>query len=93
MLKLGVELWQAGKIGGYVFGPLNKAAMHEAGCAFESEHHYLAHLLGHTDPFGEINVTNGLYTTRTTSHIPVSQVRRRTAERESRERSVFPIRH
>ena len=74
MLKLGVELWQAGKIGGYVFGPLNKAAMHEAGCAFESEHHYLANLLGHTEPFGEINVTNGLYTTRTTSHIPVAQV-------------------
>ena len=28
MLKLGVELWQEGKIGGYVFGPLNKAGMH-----------------------------------------------------------------
>lgn len=74
MLKLGVELWQAGKIGGYVFGPLNKAGMHEAGCTFESEHHYLANLLGHTDPFGEINVTNGLYTTRTTSHIPIAKV-------------------
>ena len=74
MLKLGVELWQAGKIGGYVFGPLNKAGMHDAGLTLESEHHYLAKLLGHTDPFGEINVTNGLYTTRTTSHIPISQV-------------------
>lgn len=74
MLKLGVELWQQGKIGGYVFGSLNKAAMHEAGCAFESEHHYLANLLGHTEPFGEINVTNGLYTTRTTSHIPIAKV-------------------
>ncbi len=74
MLKLGVELWQAGKIGGYVFGPLNKAGMHEAGLDLESEHHYLARLLNHTKPFGEINVTNGLYTTRTTSHIPISQV-------------------
>ena len=74
MLKLGVELWQAGKIGGYVFGPLNKAAMHEAGLTLESEHHYLAQLLGHTEPFGEINVTNGLYTTRTTSHIPIAKV-------------------
>lgn len=74
MLKLGVELWQAGKIGGYVFGPLNKAGMHDAGLDLESEHHYLARLLGHTEPFGEINVTNGLYTTRTTSHIPISQV-------------------
>ena len=50
MLKLGVELWQAGKIGGYVFGPLNKAGMHDAGLTLESEHHYLAKLLGHTDP-------------------------------------------
>ncbi|MCD8084656.1 MAG: 4-hydroxythreonine-4-phosphate dehydrogenase PdxA [Clostridiales bacterium] len=74
MLKLGVELWQAGKIGGYVFGPLNKAGMHDAGLDLESEHHYIARLLGHTEPFGEINVTNGLYTTRTTSHIPISQV-------------------
>lgn len=74
MLKLGVELWQAGKIGGYVFGPLNKAGMHEAGLDLESEHHYLARLLNHTEPFGEINVTNGLYTTRTTSHIPIAQV-------------------
>lgn len=74
MLKLGVELWKAGKIGGYVFGPLNKAGMHEAGLELESEHHYLAKLLGHTEPFGEINVTNGLYTTRTTSHIPIAQV-------------------
>lgn len=74
MLRLGVELWQAGKIGGYVFGPLNKAGMHDAGLTLESEHHYLAQLLGHTEPFGEINVTNGLYTTRTTSHIPIAQV-------------------
>lgn len=74
MLKLGVELWKDGKIGGYVFGPLNKAGMHDAGLTLESEHHYLAKLLGHTEPFGEINVTNGLYTTRTTSHIPISQV-------------------
>ena len=48
--------------------------MHEAGLDLESEHHYLARLLNHTEPFGEINVTNGLYTTRTTSHIPISQV-------------------
>ena len=74
MLKLGVELWQEDKIGGYVFGPLNKAGMHDAGLTLESEHHYLAQLLGHTEPFGEINVTNGLYTTRTTSHIPISRV-------------------
>lgn len=74
MLNLGVELWRKGEIGGFVFGPFNKVALHEGGCQFESEHHYLANLLGHTEPFGEINVTNGLYTTRTTSHIPLKDV-------------------
>lgn len=74
MLDLGVQLYQEGKIEGFCFVPLNKAALHDAGCPFESEHHYLAHLLGHTEPFGEINYTDGLMTTRTTSHIPIKDV-------------------
>ncbi|MCC8025961.1 MAG: 4-hydroxythreonine-4-phosphate dehydrogenase PdxA [Clostridium sp.] len=74
MLKLAVELYQAKKIDGFCFAPLNKQAMIQAGCPFESEHHYMAHLFGHTDPFGEINVLGDLWTTRTTSHIPISKV-------------------
>lgn len=74
MLDLGVKLYQEGKIEGFCFVPLNKAALHDAGCPYESEHHYLAHLLGHKDPFGEINYTDGLMTTRTTSHIPIKDV-------------------
>ena len=74
MLKTAVELYQAGKIEGFCFVPLNKQAMIQAGCPFESEHHYMAHLFGHTDPFGEINVVENLWTTRTTSHIPISKV-------------------
>ena len=74
MLKKAVELYQAGEIDGFCFAPLNKQAMIQAGCPFESEHHYMAHLFGHTDPFGEINVLGNLWTTRTTSHIPISKV-------------------
>lgn len=74
VLKLCVDLFNQDKIGGFCFGPLNKASMHDAGCEFESEHHYLAHLLNHTEPFGEINVVEDMWTTRTTSHIPISQV-------------------
>ncbi len=74
MLDLGVSLWKSNKIDGFVFGPFNKVGLHEGGCVFESEHHYLANLLEHKEPFGEINVTNGLYTTRTTSHIPVKDI-------------------
>jgi len=74
MIKLGVELYQDGKIEGFCFGPLNKAGMIQAGCRFESEHHYMADLFKHTAPFGEINVVGDLWTTRTTSHIPIAKV-------------------
>lgn len=74
MLETGVDLFRARKIQGFCFAPLNKAAMKMAGCPYESEHHYLAHLFGHTGPFGEINVVGNLWTTRTTSHIPIKEV-------------------
>lgn len=74
LLKLAVELFQSKEIDGFCFGPLNKAAMIQAGCKFESEHHYMANLFNHTAPFGEINVLGDLWTTRTTSHIPIGKV-------------------
>ncbi|MDT4763003.1 4-hydroxythreonine-4-phosphate dehydrogenase PdxA [Sphaerochaeta sp. PS] len=74
MLELAVRLYQDRKIEGFCFGPLNKAGMKEAGCKFESEHHFMADLFAHTEPFGEINVVGNLWTTRTTSHIPISEV-------------------
>ncbi len=74
LLKLGVELFENKEIDGFCFAPLNKAAMIQAGCKFESEHHYMANLFNHTAPFGEINVLGDLWTTRTTSHIPISKV-------------------
>ncbi|MGE4583923.1 MAG: PdxA family protein [Sphaerochaeta sp.] len=73
-LKLGVELYQAKKIEGFCFAPFNKAGLKDAGCEYESEHHYLAQLFNHTEPFGEINVVGDLWTTRTTSHIPIKEV-------------------
>ena len=74
LLELAVRLYQEKKIHGFCFGPFNKSAMIQAGCTFESEHHFLAHLFGHTGPFGEINVLEDLWTTRTTSHIPIKEV-------------------
>lgn len=74
MLTFGVKLWREKAIEGFCFAPLNKAGMKEAGCPFESEHHLLAHEFNHTAPFGEINVLGDLWTTRTTSHIPIKEV-------------------
>ena len=74
-LDMGVKLFQDKMIQGFCFVPLNKAGMKEAGCTYESEHHYMAHLFGCSDkPFGEINVVDNLWTTRTTSHIPIKEV-------------------
>jgi len=74
-LTMGVKLFQDKMIQGFCFVPLNKAGMKEAGCTYESEHHYMAHLFGCSDkPFGEINVVDNLWTTRTTSHIPIKEV-------------------
>jgi 4-hydroxythreonine-4-phosphate dehydrogenase len=74
MLQVAVNLYKQKKIEGFCFAPLNKAGMKEAGCKFESEHHYMADLFQFTEPFGEINVVGDLWTTRTTSHIPISEV-------------------
>jgi len=74
MLELGVNLYKEGKIEGFCFTPLNKAAMKDAGCTVESEHHFMAALFNHSGPFGEINVLGDLWTTRTTSHIPIKEV-------------------
>ena len=80
-IDTAVKLYREGKIEGFCFGPFNKAMLKEDprmlkddGTHYESEHHYIAHLLGHTGPFGEINAVGKVWTTRTTSHIPVKDV-------------------
>lgn len=76
-LLYGLELLKQGKLDGLVFAPLNKEAMKRGGLEFEDEHRLLAHHLNWQQPFGEINVLNDLWTTRVTSHIPLSEVSRR----------------
>ncbi|MGI6298496.1 MAG: 4-hydroxythreonine-4-phosphate dehydrogenase PdxA [Saccharofermentanales bacterium] len=63
-----------GFIDGFVFAPLNKAAMRLGGFNFESEHELLAEFFGITGPHGEMNVLDGLWTSRVTSHIPLKAV-------------------
>ncbi len=74
MLEYATQLYKEKKIEGFCFAPLNKASLKDAGCKVESEHHLLANLFNHTEPFGEINVLGDLWTTRTTSHIPIKEV-------------------
>lgn len=73
-LTAAVQLCKTHMIEGFCFAPLNKAGMKAAGMHFESEHYYLADVFHVTNPFGEINVVGSVWTTRTTSHIPIKEV-------------------
>ena len=80
-MDTAIQLYKNGKIEGFCFGPFNKAMLKEDprmekidGVHFESEHHYIAHKLDHWKPFGEINAVGNVWTTRTTSHIPLDKV-------------------
>ena len=73
-LCLAVDFCKKGLIDGFCFAPLNKAAMKMGGYKFESEHELFAHEFGVTAPHGEMNVLDGLWTSRVTSHIPLKDV-------------------
>lgn len=65
-----------GLLDGICFAPLNKAALKLGGYGFPSEHEMFAHLYGITEGFGEMNVLEGLWNIRVTSHIPLKDVAR-----------------
>ena len=73
-LSKAIETWQARKIDAIVFAPLNKQAMKLAGMKQLDELHYFADLLGHQGRVLEINICGKLWTSRVTSHIPLSDV-------------------
>jgi 4-hydroxythreonine-4-phosphate dehydrogenase len=64
-----IRLALAGRLDGIVFAPLNKAALHAGGWKFNDEHQLFAHLVGHTGFFSEMNVLDGLWMSRATSHV------------------------
>jgi 4-hydroxythreonine-4-phosphate dehydrogenase len=73
-LRTAIGTWQAGKIDAIVFAPLNKQAMKLAGMKQSDELHYFADLLKHQGRVSEINICGKLWTSRVTSHIPLSAV-------------------
>lgn len=74
-LQVAVNLVKSKAIEGFCFAPLNKEALIMGGCDYESEHYLLANLFECADqPFGEINVLDNLWTSRTTSHVPIREV-------------------
>ena len=75
-LDKALDLAVAGQVDGILFGPFNKAALTAAGMNAEDEHRYMARYLGFEGYHGELNVLDGLMTTRVTSHIGLKDVAR-----------------
>lgn len=63
-----------GVVGGFIFGPFNKAAMHLAGLGHDDELHYMATKLEFEGYICELNVMDTLFTSRVTSHIALKDV-------------------
>lgn len=68
------DLSDAGLIDAFVWAPVNKASIHKAGYQFEGYKAGIADYMGFSRRSTEINTIGHLWTTRVTSHIPISQV-------------------
>lgn len=73
-LSYTVELSRTGVIGGFVFAPLNKEAMHLGGNPHNSELSFFRAVFEMPDISNELNFLDELWTTRVTSHIGLEDV-------------------
>jgi 4-hydroxythreonine-4-phosphate dehydrogenase len=73
-LLLCIDACKKGLIDGFCFAPLNKAAMKLGGYNYEGELEMFAEQYGMTGGYGEMNVVDGLWTSRVTSHIPLKEI-------------------
>ncbi len=76
-LRDAARLLAAGELDAFCYGPLNKQALKAAGMRTEDEMRFLAAETGHAGPLGEINAGPEFWTSRVTSHVPVSEIARR----------------
>ena len=72
-LAYAIEMAKGGEVDGITFAPLNKAALHAGGWRFPDEHKMFANLLGHKDYFSEMNVLDGQWMSRVTSHVSLRE--------------------
>ena len=73
-LAFVAQALERGDVDAAMFAPLNKQAMRMAGLAQEDELEYMAERLGYEGPVCELNVVDGLWSSRVTSHIPLAKV-------------------
>jgi len=73
-LTTATELARTGALQGIVFAPLNKHSLRMAGMHEEDELRYMQARFGVENFVCEFNITDGLWTSRVTSHVPLREV-------------------
>ncbi|MCD6078071.1 MAG: 4-hydroxythreonine-4-phosphate dehydrogenase [Ramlibacter sp.] len=73
-LAAATSLARDGAVQGIVFAPLNKHALRMAGMQEEDELRYMQGMLGVRSFTCEFNITDQLWTSRVTSHVPLKDV-------------------
>jgi 4-hydroxythreonine-4-phosphate dehydrogenase len=73
-LATATALARDGLVDGIVFAPLNKHSLRLAGMQEEDELRFMQGLFGVRDFTCEFNITDGLWTSRVTSHVPLREV-------------------
>ncbi|MFI4927405.1 MAG: 4-hydroxythreonine-4-phosphate dehydrogenase PdxA [Burkholderiales bacterium] len=73
-LSRATALAAAGEVQGIVFAPLNKHSLRLAGMTEEDELRYMQTLFGVRGFTCEFNITDQLWTSRVTSHVPLREV-------------------
>ncbi|WP_439259067.1 4-hydroxythreonine-4-phosphate dehydrogenase PdxA [Lonepinella sp. BR2930] len=73
-LKKSVTFAQAGYVQSICFAPLNKQAMHLGGLKYRDELHWFADQTNFHDFVCELNVVDGIWASRVTSHIPFKDI-------------------
>ena len=73
-LSFGVDLCRRGVADALCFAPLNKSALRAGGMTQADEMHWFADVLNYSGVCAEFNVLEKLWTSRVTSHVPLSAV-------------------
>lgn len=73
-LERALALANDRQVDAIVFGPLNKTSLHLAGMREHDELRWFAGRLGYQGTTSELNVMEGLWTARVTSHLPMADV-------------------
>ncbi|NDL68749.1 PdxA family dehydrogenase [Anaerotalea alkaliphila] len=74
MIEVAMKLCREGKLDGFVYAPINTNTINMAGYSYESEAKLFSEVLQMEKLTKELNMLDGLWASRVTSHIPVKHI-------------------